>query len=224
MRWIPVEVPASAGFVGKWRGSFKMKTPNARWKLWWHFPEVFCTKFDNSVLQEIGLWRGRCLAKLNVLIVLSHSGFGHGGLSLGLCRLWLQVDGLSRSQWIVPGLGNQLIRIFAISFSELQNIDKLLLSLSEAWNKGIRDYKNKPKQMANKKNRLEKKQKKTCNQLIKSQLLTQRAQSSKPSGRVQSAGDTVISEAQKQGILRSMKLPTRTVNRINIYIYICYKY
>ena len=121
------------------------------------------------------------------------------------------------SQWIGPGLENQQIRIFAISFSELQNIDKLVLALREAWNKGIRDYKNKPKQMANKKKRLEKK---TCNQLIKSQLLTQRAQSSKPSGRVQSAGDTVISEAQKQGILRSMKLQTRTVNRINNYIYI----
>ena len=60
------------------------------------------------------------------------------------------------SQWIDPGLGNQQIRIFAISFSELQNIDKLLLALREAWNKGIRDYKNKPKQMANKKKRLEK--------------------------------------------------------------------
>ena len=61
------------------------------------------------------------------------------------------------SQWIDPGLGNQLIRIFAIRFSELQNIDKLLLTLREAWNEGIRDYKNKPKQMANKKKRLEKK-------------------------------------------------------------------
>ena len=38
------------------------------------------------------------------------------------------------SQWIAPGLGNHLITIFAISFSEPQNIDKLLLSLSEAWN------------------------------------------------------------------------------------------
>ena len=61
------------------------------------------------------------------------------------------------SQGIDPGLGNQLIRIFAISFRKLQNIDKLLLALREAWNKGIRDYKNKPKQMANKKKRLEKK-------------------------------------------------------------------
>ena len=77
--------------------------------------------------------------------------------------------------------------------------------------------------MANKKKILEK-NKKTCNQLIKSQLLTQRTQSSKPSGRVQSAGDTAISEAQKQGILRSMKPQTRTANRINNYIYICYKY
>ena len=30
----------------------------------------------------------------------------------------------------------------------------------------------------------------------------------------------MILEAQKQGILRSMKLQTRTVNRINNYIYI----
>lgn len=60
------------------------------------------------------------------------------------------------SQWIDPGLVNQLIRIFAMSFSKLQNIDKLLLALREAWNKGIRDYKNKPKQMENKKKGQEK--------------------------------------------------------------------
>lgn len=60
------------------------------------------------------------------------------------------------SQWIDPGLVNQLIRIFAMSFSKLQNIDKLVLALREAWNKGIRDYKNKPKQMANKKKGQEK--------------------------------------------------------------------
>ena len=63
------------------------------------------------------------------------------------------------SQWIVPDLGNQLIRIFGIGFRELQNIDKLLLNL-RAWNKGIRKYKNKPKQRANKKKRLEKNKKK----------------------------------------------------------------
>ena len=109
---------------------------------------------------------------------------------------------------IVPGLSHQHFRIIAPGFCKLQDIDELTLKVREAWNdKGTRKYNNIPKQRANRKKRQE--TKKICNQLIKSQLLTQRAQSSKPSGREQSAGEMAISEAQKQGILRSMEPKTK---------------
>ena len=73
--------------------------------------------------------------------------------------------------------------------------------------------------MANKKKILEKNKKNMQSADQVTAFDTENPKSSKPSGRVQSAGDTAISEAQKQGILRSMKPQTRTANRINNYIY-----